>query len=250
LADRPTALRREAVEPSAISACRCAAAAARSRAASTHARRSGSVGVTARAVLCARDHDDWCCCSARSRRSARRHAWRSLRQSLDSGPPIASSARSQVSASASSPSSAAWSDQSSVRATPCSCLTRARLIMSLRGAIRAAPASGPRPRMPNSLVLRVRCRAPRLGRLATERRPAPDGSGDTHRRPPTEASQAPLICTPDSAHGLAPPSHPLQPLVNDKLRAPDIAAGNTPDEPDADSNPLIAPEQMNECGHL
>ena len=42
----------------------------------------------------------------------------------------------------------------------------------------------------------------------------------------------------------------FQPLVNDKLRAPDIAAGNTPDEPELDSNPLIAPEQMNECGNL
>jgi hypothetical protein len=124
-----------------------------------------------------------------------------------------------VSALAASPSSAAWSDRSSVRATAYSCLPWALLlIVSSRAAIRAAPASGPRSRMPNPLVLRVCCRAPRLGRLATGRRAAPAGSGDTHRRPPTKASQAPLICRPDSAHGLAPPSHLLQPLVNDKLR--------------------------------
>jgi hypothetical protein len=34
------------------------------------------------------------------------------------------------------------------------------------------------------------------------------------------------------------------------IAAPDIAAGNTPDEPELDSNALIAPEQMNECGNL
>ena len=85
----------------------------------------------------------------------------------------------------------------------------ALLIVSSRAAIRVAPASVPRARMPNSLVLRVCCRAPRLGRLATGRPAAPAGSGGTHRRPPTKASQARLICTPDSAHGLAPPSHLL-----------------------------------------